>query len=102
MTGLAIDQKNNRIFTAEQLLGRVQMFRYFTNAEARGELDQRDAELKKRAEERDAKTKAQAASVSSGATSAPAATQPPAGAPAKSETKSTEPAAVQAVPAPAK
>ena len=40
MTGLTID-KNNRVFAAEQLLGRVQMFRYYTDAEARAELEKR-------------------------------------------------------------
>lgn len=54
MTGVAFDQKNNRIFTAEQLLGRVQMFRYFSNAEAKVELEARNAALKKKADEREA------------------------------------------------
>jgi DNA-binding beta-propeller fold protein YncE len=92
LTGMAFDRKNSRIFTAEQLLGRVQMFRYFTNAEAKVEVEQRDAELKKKADERDARTKAQAAAVNS-------ATPP---APVKNETKVPPPAAGQAVPAPAK
>jgi DNA-binding beta-propeller fold protein YncE len=92
LTGMAFDRKNSRIFTAEQLLGRVQMFRYFTNAEARTEIEQRDAELKKKADERDARTKAQAAAVNSAATQVPV----------KNETKVPSPAAGQAVPAPAK
>jgi DNA-binding beta-propeller fold protein YncE len=41
--GLAIDKKN-RIFTTEQFPGRVQMFRYITNAEAQVEYDRRKAE----------------------------------------------------------
>jgi len=43
LTGLVID-KSNRIFTTEQLPGRVQMFRYITNAEAQVEYDRRKAE----------------------------------------------------------
>jgi len=50
------------------------------------------AELKKKAEERDARTKAQAAAVSSGTTAAPV----------QNETKVPPPAAGQAVPTPAK
>jgi hypothetical protein len=42
--GLTID-KNNRVFTTEQLPGRVQMFRYITNAEAQVEYDRRKAEV---------------------------------------------------------
>ena len=51
LTGLAVD-KFNRVFTAEQLLGRVQMFRYVTNAEAKAELERRQADLDKRAQEK--------------------------------------------------
>jgi hypothetical protein len=40
LAGLYID-KNNRIFTSEQYPGRVQMFRYFTDDEARAELARR-------------------------------------------------------------
>jgi sugar lactone lactonase YvrE len=46
VTGLYID-KNNRIFTSEQYPGRVQMFRYFTDDEARAQIAQRKAELEK-------------------------------------------------------
>jgi hypothetical protein len=42
LAGLAID-KNNRVFTSEQFPGRVQMFRYFTNDEAKSEKERRDA-----------------------------------------------------------
>lgn len=47
VTGLYID-KNNRIFTSEQYPGRVQMFRYFTDDEARAQNAQRKAELEKK------------------------------------------------------
>ena len=40
LAGLYID-KNNRIFTSEQYPGRVQMFRYFSDDEARTELARR-------------------------------------------------------------
>jgi hypothetical protein len=42
LTGLTID-KSNRVFAAEQLLGRIQMFRYYTDAEAKAELEKRKA-----------------------------------------------------------
>jgi len=38
--------KNNRVFTSEVFPGRVQMFRYFTQEEARAEFDRREAEKK--------------------------------------------------------
>jgi DNA-binding beta-propeller fold protein YncE len=38
--------KNNRVFTSEVFPGRVQMFRYVTQAEARQEYDRREAEKK--------------------------------------------------------
>lgn len=46
--------KNNRIFTTEQFPGRVQMFRYITNAEAKVEYDRRkaEAEFKKQQQEK--------------------------------------------------
>ena len=53
LTAVTID-KQNRVFTSEQLLGRTQMFRYITNAEARAEGARRQAELEKRAQERNA------------------------------------------------
>jgi hypothetical protein len=49
LAGLYID-KNNRIFTSEQYPGRVQMFRYFTDDEARAELARRKAEEKKKSD----------------------------------------------------
>jgi DNA-binding beta-propeller fold protein YncE len=75
LTGLAFDQKNNRIFTSEQLLGRVQMFRYFTNAEAKTALEHQQEDLKKKALARDS---------AKGQTPAPAAGTAPASAPAAS------------------
>jgi hypothetical protein len=48
LTGVTID-KLNRVFTSEQLLGRVQMFRYITNTEAQAEYDRRKAEVAKKA-----------------------------------------------------
>lgn len=47
LAGLYID-KNNRIFTSEQYPGRVQMFRYFTDDEARAQINQREVEAEQR------------------------------------------------------
>ncbi|HXJ89219.1 MAG TPA: 6-bladed beta-propeller [Candidatus Binatia bacterium] len=47
LAGVYID-KNNRIFTSEQYPGRVQMFRYFTDDEARAQIKQRQAEIEQR------------------------------------------------------
>ena len=47
LAGLYID-KNNRIFTSEQYPGRVQMFRYFTDDEARAQIKQRQTESEKK------------------------------------------------------
>lgn len=58
LAGLTID-KNNRVFTTEQYAGRMQIFRYVTNDEAKAEKEKRDAEAKKKVEEkRAAKTSA--------------------------------------------
>lgn len=46
LVGVTIDKKN-RVFTTEQYPARAQMFRYFTNTEARAELARREAEKKK-------------------------------------------------------
>jgi sugar lactone lactonase YvrE len=73
LTGLTIDNKLNRVFTTEQMPGRAQMYRYFTNAEAKAELERREAELEKKAQERNSPTKA--AGAQTGAV--PPATQPP-------------------------
>jgi hypothetical protein len=49
--GVAID-KHNRVFTTEQEPGRLQIFRYVTDAEAAAEKVKRDEELQKAAERR--------------------------------------------------
>lgn len=55
MAGVYID-RNNRIFTSEQYPGRVQMFRYFTDDEARAQIKERQAEVdKKRSQGAEAK-----------------------------------------------
>jgi sugar lactone lactonase YvrE len=51
IASITID-KQNRVFTTEQFPGRMQVFRYFTQAEAQAELDRRNAEAKKKAEEK--------------------------------------------------
>lgn len=53
LAGLYID-KNNRIFTSEQFPGRVQMFRYFTDDEARAQIKQRQEDAEKKLQERKA------------------------------------------------
>jgi len=45
--GLAIDNRNNRVITSEQFPGRVQTFRYVTDAEAAAERARREAERDK-------------------------------------------------------
>jgi hypothetical protein len=45
--GIAADNHNNRIITSEQFPGRVQVFRYITDAEAQAERDRRAAGGKK-------------------------------------------------------
>jgi DNA-binding beta-propeller fold protein YncE len=99
LTGLTIDNKYNRVFTSEQLLGRTQMFRYFTNAETKTELARREAERQKKAEERSSATKApdaQSSSAPAGATATgtapPAATQAPAPNPFQVMRQQTTPA----------
>ena len=47
LAGLYID-RNNRMFTSEQYPGRVQMFRYFTDDEAREQIKQRQTETDKK------------------------------------------------------
>lgn len=42
--GIAIDRKNNRVITSEQWPGRLQVFRYVTDAEAAAEKASREAE----------------------------------------------------------
>ena len=45
--GIAADNHNNRMITSEQFPGRVQVFRYITDAEAKAERDRRAAGAKK-------------------------------------------------------
>jgi len=51
LVGIAID-KQNRVFTTEQYPGRMQMFRYVTDAEAAVEKAKREEDLKKAADAR--------------------------------------------------
>ena len=51
LVGVAID-KQNRVITSEQYPGRVQVFRYVTDAEAAAEKAKHDEELQKAAEQR--------------------------------------------------
>jgi sugar lactone lactonase YvrE len=44
--------KNNRVLTTELYPGRLQVFRYYTNSEAKAELDRRNAEGKKNADQK--------------------------------------------------
>jgi hypothetical protein len=44
--------KNNRVLTTELYPGRLQVFRYHTNSEAKAELDRRNAEGKKNADQK--------------------------------------------------
>ncbi len=59
LTGLTFDAKRNRLFAAEQIYGRVQMFRYYTDDEARAEI------AKRRAGKSDEAAKAKAGEVKS-------------------------------------
>ena len=51
LINLTIDKKH-RVLTTEQMPGRMQVFAYIDNAAALAEKDRRDAEAKKKAEER--------------------------------------------------
>jgi DNA-binding beta-propeller fold protein YncE len=70
LAGVTFDKKSNRIMTTEQLPGRMQMFRYFTDSEARAELKRREEEGKKK---RDEKASATATAEPAAKTDAPAA-----------------------------
>jgi DNA-binding beta-propeller fold protein YncE len=48
LSGLTIDQKTNRVIASEQWPGRVQIFRYVTDAEALAEKNRRDEEAQKK------------------------------------------------------
>jgi len=51
LTNVFVD-KSNRVLTTELYPGRLQVFRYYTNSEARAELDRRNAESKKKADQK--------------------------------------------------
>jgi hypothetical protein len=51
LVNITVD-KNNRVLTTEQLPGRMQIFRYVSDAEAKAELDRRNADAKSKTEER--------------------------------------------------
>jgi DNA-binding beta-propeller fold protein YncE len=78
LAGLAIDPKTNRVFTSEQYLARVQMYRYFTNDEARAELKLRAGQIANPAAAANpaAKPAEAAGAQPAPASTAPAATQP--------------------------
>jgi DNA-binding beta-propeller fold protein YncE len=52
LVGVAVDNKKNRVYTAEQYPGRLQMFGYVTDAEAAAQKTKHDEELQKAAERR--------------------------------------------------
>jgi DNA-binding beta-propeller fold protein YncE len=52
LVGVAIDRKQNRVFTTEQYPGRLQMFRYVTDEEAAAEKTKKEEEAKQAAERR--------------------------------------------------
>jgi len=87
LAGLTID-KQNRVFTSEQYLGRVQMFRYITNTEAQVEYDRRLAEVAKKAAE---KPKAAAEKKPGDKALPPATTTPEAAKPAPPATAEAPP-----------
>lgn len=60
VAGLTIDRQN-RLFTADVYPGRVQMFRYFTDAEAKAQLDRQKAEQDAKDKEKGAAVKPAAA-----------------------------------------
>jgi sugar lactone lactonase YvrE len=51
LANVMVDKKN-RVFTTELYAGRMQAFQYYTNAEARAELDRRNAESKNKADQK--------------------------------------------------
>jgi DNA-binding beta-propeller fold protein YncE len=60
LVGVGIDSKNNRVYTAEQYPGRVQMFRYVTDTEAATEKAKHQEDLQKAAQHRQKVAAAQA------------------------------------------
>lgn len=79
LVGVGIDAKNNRVYTAEQYPGRIQMFRYVTDTEAAAEKAKHQEELEKAAQHRQKASAAQPAPAKPDATAAdkPAAPAPP-------------------------
>jgi hypothetical protein len=80
LVGVAIDKKN-RVFTAEQFPGRVQMFQYVTDAEAEVAKKKKEEELQKAADRRQKAAggaPADAPAAKTPAATAPAAAKPPA------------------------
>jgi DNA-binding beta-propeller fold protein YncE len=84
LIGVAVDKKN-RVFTTEQYPGRMQMFQYVSDSDAAAEKARKDEELQKAAERKRSAGAAAAPDASTNATAqpAPAASSPPANAPAK-------------------
>ena len=81
LVGIAID-KQNRVFTTEQYPGRMQMFRYVTDAEAATEKAKRDAELQRAADARKQLSSADAPKADASPKPAEATPKPDAAAPA--------------------
>jgi DNA-binding beta-propeller fold protein YncE len=52
LVGVGIDTKNNRVYTAEQYPGRVQMFSYVTDTQAAAEKTKHEEELQKASQHR--------------------------------------------------
>ena len=82
LVGIAID-KQNRVFTTEQYPGRMQMFRYVTDAEAATEKAKRDAELQRAADARKQLSSADAPKADASPKPAEATPKPDAAAPAQ-------------------
>ena len=90
LTGLFIDKKN-RVFTSEHMLGRVQMYRYVDNTEAKAQYEQRQAELDRKAKERDAGA-TKTAAVPSTAETKPATETKPTSVPSSAANAAVQPA----------
>jgi hypothetical protein len=87
LTGVAID-KNNRVFTTEQEPGRLQVFRYVTDAQAEEEKAKKQEELQKAADRRHkAATSPEGKPAEAAPQKTPEAAAPNGGAPAKAPGK---------------
>jgi hypothetical protein len=95
LVGVAIDKKN-RVFTAEQEPGRVQMFRYVTDAEAAAEKKRQDEELQKKSDQR----RNAAAPAQTGKPAEAPAQKAPDSAPAAPAPSPTAPAPLPSAPSP--